>query len=314
MKYVICDLVIDAGRQSVSQSGVEIDLPKLSYDLLLVLIRAAPNLVSVDALMQQVWPGVVVSPETVSKRVMLLRDALRDDPRTPRYIAGLRGRGYRVIADVSQIKGPTTVPAAGHGGNVSIALASPDSDSPIPTFLPASSLIAANNAEREGAPDHASRAAGGKPLGLNSISGLLLATAGIALSATGIWYIWSQAHASHGDVDVTPNIFAGTWVGKLQTCSPSTNYSGPFTVAISNTNSGMLHLVYYGYGSDGSISLTGSYDLRAMGRKAESTSLAGITYALADQDLIVDYPAICQHGVLRRLDTQARSLKQQISQ
>jgi hypothetical protein len=178
----------------------------------------------------------------------------------------------------------------------------------------ASSLIAANNAEREGAPDHASRAAGGKPLGLNSISGLLLATAGIALSATGIWYICSQAHASHGDVDVTPNIFVGTWVGKLQTCSPSTNYSGSFTVAISNTNSGMLHLVYYGYGSDGSISLTGSYDLRAMGRKAESTSLAGITYALAGQDLIVDYPAICQHGVLHRLDTQARSLKQQISQ
>lgn len=70
-----------------------ITLPKLSYDLLLALVRAAPNLISLDELMRLVWPGVIASPETVSQRVKLLRDALQDDPRQPRYIAGLRGRG-----------------------------------------------------------------------------------------------------------------------------------------------------------------------------------------------------------------------------
>ena len=54
--------------------------------------------------MTQVWPGLVVSPETVNKRVNLLREALGDDPREPRYIAGVRSRGYRLIAVVS----PTT--------------------------------------------------------------------------------------------------------------------------------------------------------------------------------------------------------------
>jgi TolB-like protein len=50
-----------------------------------------------------VWPGIVVSPETVSKRVTLLRDALGDDPKAPRYIAGLRGRGYQVVAHVAEV-------------------------------------------------------------------------------------------------------------------------------------------------------------------------------------------------------------------
>jgi len=79
-----------------------IPLPKLSYDLLLVLVRAAPNVVSVDELMRLVWPGLVVAPETVSQRVKMLRDLLDDDPKAPRYIQGLRGRGYQILAAVSE--------------------------------------------------------------------------------------------------------------------------------------------------------------------------------------------------------------------
>jgi TolB-like protein/DNA-binding winged helix-turn-helix (wHTH) protein/Tfp pilus assembly protein PilF len=101
--YELSDLVIDVARQRVTRAAAEIALPKLSFDLLLVLIRAAPAVVSNDDLMAQVWPGLVVSPETVSQRVKLLRDALGDDPRAPRYIAGLRGRGYRLIPEVRSI-------------------------------------------------------------------------------------------------------------------------------------------------------------------------------------------------------------------
>jgi adenylate cyclase len=103
MKYSVDDLMIDTGRQLVIRAVDPIALPKLSYDLLLVLMRAAPNLVSLDELMRLVWPGIVVSPETVIQRVKLLRDALDDDPRVPRYIGGLRGRGYQIIAAVKQI-------------------------------------------------------------------------------------------------------------------------------------------------------------------------------------------------------------------
>jgi len=102
MIYSLGDLTIDTGRQLVSRGVEAIPLPKLSYDLLLALVRAAPNLVSLDELMRSVWLGIIVSPETVSQRVKLLRDALHDDPRAPRYIGGLRGRGYQIIVPIAE--------------------------------------------------------------------------------------------------------------------------------------------------------------------------------------------------------------------
>jgi DNA-binding winged helix-turn-helix (wHTH) protein len=61
-------------RRIVSGGNADIPVPKLSFDLLLVLVRAAPNVVSIDEFMERVWPGLVVSPETVSQRVKLLRE------------------------------------------------------------------------------------------------------------------------------------------------------------------------------------------------------------------------------------------------
>jgi len=80
----VLDLVVDIGRARVTRDGAEIALPKLTFDLLVVLVQAAPNLVSIDELIERVWRGLVVSPETVSQRVKLLRTALGDDSKHPR--------------------------------------------------------------------------------------------------------------------------------------------------------------------------------------------------------------------------------------
>lgn len=90
------DLLIDVGRQRVLRAGADLELPRLSFDLLLALVRRAPDVVSVDELMSLVWPGLVVGPETVSQRVKLLRQALDDRAEQPRYVASLRGRGYHL--------------------------------------------------------------------------------------------------------------------------------------------------------------------------------------------------------------------------
>lgn len=111
--YIVGDLRVDIGRQSVSRGDVGIALPNLSFRLLVALIQAAPNVVSNDRLMEIVWPGQVVSPETVNKRAKLLRDALDDDAREPRYIAGVRSRGYRLIAPVQTE--PHSIPGPPHG-------------------------------------------------------------------------------------------------------------------------------------------------------------------------------------------------------
>jgi TolB-like protein/DNA-binding winged helix-turn-helix (wHTH) protein/Tfp pilus assembly protein PilF len=107
--FLVHDLHVDMARQRVTRAGVEITLPYLSFQLLAALIRAAPHILSNDEIMARVWPGLVVSPETVAKRVNLLRDVLGDDAQDPRYVAGVRGRGYRLVAATSRATAPEPI-------------------------------------------------------------------------------------------------------------------------------------------------------------------------------------------------------------
>ena len=97
-RFRIDDLEVDIGKAEVTRGDEKIALPKLSFDLLYALIKAAPAIVTNEELLQRVWPGLLVSPESVSQRVKLLRSAIGDDSQQPRYILGVRGRGYRLIA------------------------------------------------------------------------------------------------------------------------------------------------------------------------------------------------------------------------
>ncbi|HUI60994.1 MAG TPA: winged helix-turn-helix domain-containing protein, partial [Steroidobacteraceae bacterium] len=101
------DLLVDLGRCRVLRAGVDLKLPGLSFDLFVVLVRSAPNVVTVRALMDTVWPDAVVSPETISQRVKLLRAALGDDVKSPRYVGGVRNRGYRIVATVTPVSPET---------------------------------------------------------------------------------------------------------------------------------------------------------------------------------------------------------------
>ncbi len=99
----IGDLVLDVGKRQVSRAGTALDLPKLSYRLLVALAESAPNVVTGEELVSRVWPGRVVSPETVTQRIKLLRQAIGDDATNPSYIGLVRGEGYRLIPDVEEL-------------------------------------------------------------------------------------------------------------------------------------------------------------------------------------------------------------------
>ena len=71
-------------------------MPRLSFDLLVALAKVYPRMQTIDQLIETVWSPAVVNPETVTQRVKLLRQSLGDDPNHPRYVVGIRGRGYRM--------------------------------------------------------------------------------------------------------------------------------------------------------------------------------------------------------------------------
>jgi len=96
----IGDLTLDTGQRLLLRDSKPIPLARLTYRLLLTLVEAAPNMVSHDELINSVWGGRSVSPETISQRIKLLRDALSDDPHSPRYLELVRGQGYKLLPRV----------------------------------------------------------------------------------------------------------------------------------------------------------------------------------------------------------------------
>ncbi len=69
--------------------------------LLLCLAAHPGEVVSMDDLLNQVWSGVIVSPDSVYQAVASLRRQLGDDPKQPAYIATVPRLGYRMVAAVS---------------------------------------------------------------------------------------------------------------------------------------------------------------------------------------------------------------------
>lgn len=100
-RYAIADLTVDVAAASVLRDGgLPIELPQLSFDLLVTLARRAPDVVPAEELIATVWAGVAVSDETLTQRVALLRRALGDDAKSPRYVKAVRGRGYQLVPGV----------------------------------------------------------------------------------------------------------------------------------------------------------------------------------------------------------------------
>ena len=68
--------------------------------LLLHLARRAGDTVTREQLFEAVWPGVVVSDDTLTQAIIKLRKALGDSAKNAAYIQTVPKRGYRLIATV----------------------------------------------------------------------------------------------------------------------------------------------------------------------------------------------------------------------
>ena len=102
-RYRIGDLVLDASSRQVLRGDKPLRLGALTFDMLHALARSAPAMVSYEELGQEVWQGRPVAPETIAQRAKMLRQALDDDAKSPRYAELIRGQGYRLVADVEPL-------------------------------------------------------------------------------------------------------------------------------------------------------------------------------------------------------------------
>lgn len=110
-QLALLDLIVEPDEYKVyrlvNSDRQQIELPKLSFELLIYLIEHAGKICTVEQISAAVWKNTVVSSETITQRITLLRKALDDDPKQPVYIESVRGRGYRLLVlptDLSAVK------------------------------------------------------------------------------------------------------------------------------------------------------------------------------------------------------------------
>jgi DNA-binding winged helix-turn-helix (wHTH) protein len=106
----------------------------------LVLSRLAEEqgrLVTKDDLFSSVWDGTIVSESALTSVVKELRRALGDDPKQPRYIQSVYGRGYRLIEPVCEADGAVAGPPQRTGGEIAADMAQGAAGYPPLLYLPA---------------------------------------------------------------------------------------------------------------------------------------------------------------------------------
>ncbi len=113
MRYVFGDFELDDTIFELRRGDQQVQLRPQALDVLLLLVRARDRVVTREELLDEVWPGTVVSPTALAQAILAARRALGDDPDEPHVIQTVRARGYRFILPVVEAKESARVPAAG---------------------------------------------------------------------------------------------------------------------------------------------------------------------------------------------------------
>jgi len=97
---------VDPGLGQMTRGADTVRLEPRTLRLLLCLAERAGQTVSADQLLDDIWTGVVVSPDSVYQAIAALRRLLGDDPKQPGYIMTVPRKGYRMIAAVAAVASP----------------------------------------------------------------------------------------------------------------------------------------------------------------------------------------------------------------
>ena len=92
-----------------SEGGVPVSVEPKVFRLLIYLIENRNRLVRKQELLDKVWPNVVVTENALTRAIKLLRKALHEDSRMPRYVETVPTEGYRFSAKITVLEEDLTV-------------------------------------------------------------------------------------------------------------------------------------------------------------------------------------------------------------
>lgn len=102
---------LDRADGRLQKGGRPAELKPKALALLLALIDNAGRVVAKDELLDAVWGTRFITEGVIKTQVAELRAALGDDPKAPRWIETVHGRGYRFTGQVDVDVAPAGAPA-----------------------------------------------------------------------------------------------------------------------------------------------------------------------------------------------------------
>jgi serine/threonine protein kinase/Flp pilus assembly protein TadD len=104
--FFVADWRVRPALGKLERGEVSVAVESRAMQVLVCLARHAPEVVSKQRLMREVWGDIIVNEEVLSHAIWELRKAFGDEARNPRYIQTLARKGYRLVAEVSRIPPP----------------------------------------------------------------------------------------------------------------------------------------------------------------------------------------------------------------
>ncbi len=100
--YEFGDFELDALRRVLISraDGQQVDITGRVLEALVYLLERPGQLIDKKALIEALWPHVVVEEGSLTQTIHTLRRVLGEKPGEHRYIATVPGRGYRFVAEV----------------------------------------------------------------------------------------------------------------------------------------------------------------------------------------------------------------------
>ena len=93
---------LDLTNECLWKGSVEIKLRPKAFALLNYLLNHSGRLVTKEELLNAIWPETFVGDAVLKVTVRQLREALDDDPKSPRFIETSHRRGYRFIGQIAE--------------------------------------------------------------------------------------------------------------------------------------------------------------------------------------------------------------------
>jgi TolB-like protein/DNA-binding winged helix-turn-helix (wHTH) protein len=94
----------DLGARELTRLGKILPLQEQPFQLLAMLLEKPGELVTREELRLRLWPQTVVDfDHGLNKAINKIRDALGDSAENPRFIQTVSRRGYRFLADVTEV-------------------------------------------------------------------------------------------------------------------------------------------------------------------------------------------------------------------